>query len=85
MATSPGAERFELFAQFEPAVLRHGDVFFELAQAPAVVGALLGCQAGTGQGLDELGVFGLVEMVLFIGFLATGILYAWRRGVLRWV
>jgi NADH-quinone oxidoreductase subunit A len=27
----------------------------------------------------------LVEMVLFIGFLATGILYAWRRGVLRWV
>ena len=31
------------------------------------------------------GVVTLVEMVLFIGFLATGILYAWRRGVLRWV
>lgn len=31
------------------------------------------------------GMVTLVEMVVFIGFLATGILYAWRRGVLRWV
>jgi NADH-quinone oxidoreductase subunit A len=27
----------------------------------------------------------LIEMFVFIGFLATGIAYAWRRGVLRWV
>jgi NADH-quinone oxidoreductase subunit A len=27
----------------------------------------------------------LVEMVVFVGFLAIGILYAWRRNVLRWV
>jgi NADH-quinone oxidoreductase subunit A len=27
----------------------------------------------------------LVEMAVFIGFLATGIAYAWRQGVLRWV
>jgi NADH-quinone oxidoreductase subunit A len=27
----------------------------------------------------------LVEMFVFIGFLAVGILYAWRRGVLKWV
>ena len=27
----------------------------------------------------------LIEMIVFIGFLATGIGYAWRRGVLRWV
>jgi NADH-quinone oxidoreductase subunit A len=27
----------------------------------------------------------LGEMVVFVGFLATGIAYAWRRGVLRWV
>ena len=27
----------------------------------------------------------LVEMVVFVSFLATGIAYAWRRGVLRWV
>ena len=27
----------------------------------------------------------LVEMGVFIGFLAVGLLYAWRRGVLRWV
>jgi len=27
----------------------------------------------------------LIEMFVFIGFLAIGILYAWRRGVLRWV
>ena len=31
------------------------------------------------------GLTTLVEMVVFIGFLATGIAYAWRRGVLRWV
>jgi NADH-quinone oxidoreductase subunit A len=27
----------------------------------------------------------LIEMFVFIGFLAVGILYAYRRGVLRWV
>ena len=27
----------------------------------------------------------LVEMGVFIGFLGIGLLYAWRRGVLRWV
>ena len=26
----------------------------------------------------------LVEMFVFIGFLAVGIVYAWRKGVLRW-
>ena len=31
------------------------------------------------------GLVTLVEMIVFIGFLATGIGYAWRRGVLRWV
>ena len=34
---------------------------------------------------DGYGLVTLVEMVIFIGFLATGIGYAWRRGVLRWV
>jgi NADH-quinone oxidoreductase subunit A len=31
------------------------------------------------------GTVTLVEMALFIGFIAVGLLYAWRRGVLRWV
>jgi NADH-quinone oxidoreductase subunit A len=31
------------------------------------------------------GVATLVEMGIFVGFLAIGLLYAWRRGVLRWV
>jgi NADH-quinone oxidoreductase subunit A len=35
--------------------------------------------------LDALGVFGLIEMVVFIVILALGLLYAWRKGVLRWV
>lgn len=30
------------------------------------------------------GVATLVEMFVFLGFLAVGILYAWRKGVLRW-
>src|SRR5438552_13060534 len=35
--------------------------------------------------LEGLGVFGLVEMVIFILILALGLLYAWRKGVLRWI
>jgi NADH-quinone oxidoreductase subunit A len=31
------------------------------------------------------GATSLVEMFVFVGFLAVGILYAWRRDVLRWV
>jgi len=33
----------------------------------------------------RLGVFGLVEMVVFIFILALGLAYAWRKGVLQWV
>lgn len=35
--------------------------------------------------LELLGVFGLVEMIVFIVILALGLVYAWRKGVLRWV
>ena len=35
--------------------------------------------------LESLGLFGLVEMVLFVALLAFGLVYAWRKGVLRWV
>ena len=35
--------------------------------------------------VKELGVFGLVEALAFIAILALGLLYAWRKGVLRWV
>ncbi len=31
-----------------------------------------------------LGYAGVVEMTIFIGILAVGLLYAWRKGVLRW-
>jgi len=34
--------------------------------------------------LESLGVFGLVEMIVFIVILALGLVYAWRKGVLRW-
>ena len=34
--------------------------------------------------LEALGVFGLVEMIVFILVLALGLVYAWRKGVLRW-
>jgi len=36
-------------------------------------------------GLESFGVFGLVEMLIFVVILALGIVYAWRKGVLRWV
>jgi NADH-quinone oxidoreductase subunit A len=33
---------------------------------------------------DELGVFAFVEMVVFIGLLLVGYLYAWKKGALQW-
>ncbi len=35
--------------------------------------------------LEVYGVFGLVEMLIFIAILALGLVYAWRKGVLRWI
>jgi NADH-quinone oxidoreductase subunit A len=32
-----------------------------------------------------LGVFALIEMVIFLVILAVGLVYAWSKGVLRWV
>ncbi len=32
----------------------------------------------------QLALYGLVEMVLFIGILVAGLLYAWRKGALEW-
>ena len=31
------------------------------------------------------GLVTLAEMFVFLGFLAVGILYAWRKGVLSWL
>lgn len=33
----------------------------------------------------ELGLFGLVEMFVFILILLLGLIYPWRKGVLKWV
>ena len=35
--------------------------------------------------LEEFGLFGLVEMAIFIFILLLGLFYAWRKGVLKWV
>ena len=35
--------------------------------------------------LEVYGGFGLMEMFVFIVILALGLLYAWKRGLLRWV
>ncbi len=34
--------------------------------------------------LESLGTFALVEMVVFVVILALGLVYAWRKGVLKW-
>jgi NADH-quinone oxidoreductase subunit A len=34
--------------------------------------------------LEALGVQALISMIVFIGILALGLVYAWRKGVLRW-
>jgi NADH-quinone oxidoreductase subunit A len=33
---------------------------------------------------DRLALFGLVEMLVFIGILIVGYYYAWRKGALEW-
>ena len=35
--------------------------------------------------IERYGAFGLVVMVAFIVLLLDGLLYAWKRGLLRWV
>jgi NADH-quinone oxidoreductase subunit A len=32
----------------------------------------------------EFGVSAVIEMAIFVGVLALGLVYAWRKGVLRW-
>jgi NADH-quinone oxidoreductase subunit A len=33
----------------------------------------------------ELGVYGFVEMVIFVLILGIGLAYAWKKGALKWV
>lgn len=33
----------------------------------------------------QLSWFGFIEIVFFIGVLALGLVYAWRKGVIRWI
>lgn len=35
--------------------------------------------------LEAYGLFGLIEMFVFILILLLGLVYAWRKGVLKWV
>ena len=35
--------------------------------------------------VDAYGWFGLVEMAIFIVILALGLIYAWKKKVLRWL
>lgn len=32
----------------------------------------------------QLGLFGLLEMIIFIGILLVGYIYAWKKGALEW-
>ncbi len=34
---------------------------------------------------NSLGLFALIEMVIFIGILLVGLVYAWKKGALEWV
>jgi NADH-quinone oxidoreductase subunit A len=33
---------------------------------------------------DRIGLYGLIEMLLFIGILLVGFVYAWKKGALEW-
>ena len=32
----------------------------------------------------ELGLFGFVEMLIFVGILLVGLIYVWKKGALQW-
>ena len=34
--------------------------------------------------LDEIGMFGFLAMVLFLGILVIGFIYEWKKGALEW-
>jgi len=34
--------------------------------------------------MRRLGVLGLVEMLIFLGILTVGFVYAWKKGALEW-
>jgi len=34
--------------------------------------------------VEAYGTFGLIEMFVFVGILLLGLVYAWRKGVLKW-
>ena len=34
--------------------------------------------------LDEIGMFGLVSMGIFLGILVIGFIYEWKKGALEW-
>lgn len=34
--------------------------------------------------IRELGWYGLAQMAVFVGILLLGLVYAWRKGVLKW-
>jgi NADH:ubiquinone oxidoreductase subunit 3 (subunit A) len=34
--------------------------------------------------LDKLGMFAVLEGIVFIGILMAGLVYAWRKGMLEW-
>ena len=34
--------------------------------------------------LDQLGLFGLIEMLVFLFILVVGYMYAWKKGALEW-
>jgi len=34
--------------------------------------------------LDQIGLFGFVEMVMFLVILLVGYIYAWKKGALQW-
>ncbi|AZB40893.1 NADH-quinone oxidoreductase subunit A [Bacillus sp. FJAT-42376] len=34
---------------------------------------------------EKLGLFALIEMLIFVVMLLIGLLYAWKKGVLKWI
>ena len=64
-----------------------GAIGFGFAMISVVAGALTGparYNRAKLDAFDQLGIFGLVEMAIFIGTVFVAYAYVWRRGGLEW-
>ena len=61
-----------------------GEAGTNTEETPKYNSGVFGLPCASETALERLGTFGLVEMFIFIDILILGLVYAIRKGVMRW-